>query len=195
MKEKVLSNIIEYVTTQDVNVPIIESFENVNVSEYSFNMTSPSLIWLELTDLMKFDKVSTHLLQNFKDAIDNENYIGASYMRKEILNRWDLREDDFWRAGKDLLVDLKNGVNNSEILNDQESIVGDILYSWNNNGFEEYDYVLSNLLEFQDYLTNYFEKEKMKSEVLSFIMSDNSDIQHPLLIIDVIVEYFKLIKE
>ena len=194
MKEKVLSNIINYVTTNDITIPILESVssDNNNTSDLQFNSMNKILIWEDLKFKFKFDAVSMYLLRNFRDAILAENYIGAAYMKKEILNHWELMEDDFWRIGRDLLVDLKNGVMNSELLKDQEGFIGDLLYTWTNEGYSEYSYVMNGIIEFQEYITHYYPKQDLSTELFDSIMK--SDIEHPLIIIDKIVDYFKLIK-
>ena len=193
MKEKVLSNIINYVTTNNITISILECLSDVEETEFGFTSLDPVLIWEELKSEMKFDSISIYLLKNFKNAIETENYIGLSYMKKEILNNWDLREDDFLRIGKNYLTILKDGVKNSELLKDQEGFIGDLLYTWENRGFVDYKYVLKGLTEFKSYIDTYYPRQPLTDEVVDFIKS-TSDVKHPLINIDKIVEYFKLIE-
>ena len=67
MKKEVLKNIIDYVSTEEIDVSFEDSLnESLYESEFSLHILTPSLIWMDLSNDLKFDKVSKHLLKKLK---------------------------------------------------------------------------------------------------------------------------------
>lgn len=194
MKENVLSNIIDYVTENDVNMSLVDSImEESYDSEYEFSTFNPSLLWDVLKIELNLDPISDHLLLNFKDAVESGNYMGASYMKKEILRHWDIHEDDFWRIGRDILTELKNGCLNSDLLSEEYTPrVGELLHYWTNKRFDELEFITSKLEVISDEMNHFQPKDELSLEILNSI-DFGSSISHPLLTIEKVVTYFKFL--
>jgi hypothetical protein len=202
MKKSVLSNLIKFVTSNVVTkTPIqvinetIADFEENGDEEFSkTNSLDKSMIWLNIREKIKLDKLSIYLLENFKHAIESENYGAASYMKKEIDNHWDIYDDDFWRIGRDYLVELKNGFLNSKHFEYLIPEIGDILYMWVNKGMCEYDYIVEKLETLDEIMNNDFVNNKniIRKESLDFIINGATN-DHPITYIDIVKEYFNLL--
>jgi hypothetical protein len=196
LKEKVLSNIIQYVTENVVNTPIEQLIEqeDLTYNSYRFNELDPSFIWKDLTEFFDFDEVSLYLLNNFKNAIDSENYLAASNMKKEILNHWSVDNKFFYETGFIILDILNEGVNNSKLLNHLSTEVEDVIFSWNTNGLKEINFINETLESIEEYINTYYPQEDLKNEVITSLSTFNDSVTHPLIHISKVVQFFKFFK-
>ena len=131
-RKKILENIIDYVSSNNITLINRESNQiDLSGSEFApMSDLSSGLVWKEISEYLKIDNISKYLLENFKDAIENEDYISASYMKNEISKRLTLDVSELNTMGIDLLVELKDGCSNSEYFNYLTDDVNDLLVNW-----------------------------------------------------------------
>ena len=178
--EKILENIINYVSNN--NVILTDGSEreiDLSGSEYSpMSKLSSNLVWKEVSDYLKIDNISKYLLENFQDSIEKEDYISASYMKKEISKRLSLNVSELDSIGVDLLVELKNGCSNSEFFNYLTNDVNDLLVNWGNT-----EYVLNGIKELREDL-NRRNTTEVKSEIMDTIFDFDKNESHPTLMVE-----------
>ena len=195
MRELVLSNIIDFVTCNDINE--VDHVTLALSEDYDYGDmvmdNSKNLIWMGISTELKFDKISIHLLENFSNAVDGEDYMSASKMKKEILSRWECRtEDDFWEIGREYLFTLKQGLKKSKLLNYLLESVKELEHLWVTRKMDYLDYIVTELGIISENISSN-DSEKMLNES---ILSDNeSSTPHPLLIIENAVTFFTLLQE
>ncbi|HLS11599.1 MAG TPA: hypothetical protein VK050_05520 [Flavobacteriaceae bacterium] len=93
MKNTILSNLIDfavYFEIQEVDheqAAFSRADEDIPCnSSWKIKRIDPNLLWMTLLEDFKFDKTSIHLLENFSDALEREDYLAAKIMKQEILN-------------------------------------------------------------------------------------------------------------
>lgn len=198
MKKRVLKNIIDYVSIEEINTSNPNS--NIFESGISLNILSPFLIWSQLSIDLKFDKISNYLLKNFNDAIENEDYESALKMKSEIRNHWDISINEFWILGRDYLVNLKNGCMNSKIFDQYTDLSDDLLKDWISDenyteNITKYNLFIDRLSELSDYINNYYPYEDSKNEIINVLTGEDQNYNHPALSIDMVLQYFKLLRK
>lgn len=187
MRNEILSNIINYVTEH--NIHNVDDSDIFNL-EYSMNELNDHLQWTDISKSLGFDKIGIYLLENFKNAIDNEDYISAKYMKEEISKHWNINEELIWEKGREYLYDLRIGCENTSfkyLLND----IKELEYIWINKKMEGIGTILPELEVIANDI-NHHSRNEVNGEVLDSII--NSNYTHPVLLIDIIVTFFKLIK-
>tara|TARA_R110000772_G_scaffold66676_4_gene148364 strand:- start:3969 stop:4565 length:597 start_codon:yes stop_codon:yes gene_type:complete len=195
MRELVLSNIIDFVTINDINEVNHVEFamsEGCNTGDIIAE-NSKNLIWSDISREFKFDKISIHLLENFSNAVEGEDYMSASKMKKEILSRWECRtEDDFWEIGREYLFTLKQGLKKSKMLKYLFESVKELEHLWVTRKMGNLNFIVDELSVISDNISSN-DREKISNEVILTI--DYSATPHPLLTIENVVTFFKLLQE
>lgn len=196
MKTKVLSNIIDFLTTNDINQVDHYDYamqnESIN-SGYMIDDTPMDMIWVDIYRNLRFDEISLHLLENLNDALDSEDYMSAALMRIEILNRWECSsEDDFWEIGRTYLFDLKQGLEKSKILGYLLETVKELEHLWLTRKYKYLDYIIEELSIVSSNISNQC-PDDIANETITFI--ENDMVKHPLLSIENTIVFFKLLKE
>jgi hypothetical protein len=197
MREQVLSNIINFVTNNDITE--VDHLDHImvdsclTVSDDVINTNSMNLIWLNISKGLKLDNISIHLLENFSDAMDWEDYISASKMKIEILNRWgNLTEDDFWEMGRAYLFHLKEGFKESRVLRYLYESIKEVEHVWVSRKFKQLNFIIEELDVINCNVSSHSPQELWDEVVLT--IEDDSNITHPLLMIEDVIELFKLFK-
>ena len=143
MKEKVLSNIINYLTINNLDsdfsddmcvyFSLLEECEYNSLSDivnkYSGNIR---LSWSSVWKILDFTKTSVHLIESVIDAIRDEDYKSICYLKKEIIDNWELNEDiivDKCRIFIDSVYDYSNDKGVSQNLKDEVINIKEIFES------------------------------------------------------------------
>ena len=118
----------------------------ITQEEIAEKITTQHIFGTSCSNCLNFDEIAKYLLSNFSDAINTENYMAASGLKKQIFKSVVFYElMIFWRIGRDLLVDLENGCLNSKLYNELVGDTKELMILWKENGFNDYDYVVEHL--------------------------------------------------
>lgn len=198
MKELVLSNIINFLSLY--NIEEVNHFEqalsesSILVSNDSMVENSKNLIWVDLSNSLKFDSISIHLLENISNSLENEDYMSVAKMKKEILNRWEFStEENFWETGRSYLFDLKKGLSNSKVIRYLLESSKELENLWITEKFEKLDFIIKEL-EIININIMRHSRDEISNEIITSL-HDNTQYTHPLLSIESVISYFKILKE
>ena len=193
MNEQIVSNIIKYVIEKniiEVAIPVFGAIDNNHSTLIELDEDS---VWFEISKDFKFDKISIHLLDNFSNVIDREDYLAAYAMKKELIRRWEYLDENYlWNTGRKYLKALRKGIPNSTF-NHLINTVGEIEYMWKTRKFNAYVFVMNKLIGISDEINNY-PIDCIKDEISDSIFASKKDYTHPLLIIDSVIDFFKIIE-
>ena len=114
MKEKVLTNILDFIIENNIDGQDhvknwLQSFVNEDrplVELLDEDFDNSHVIWAESKTFLKFNKTSIMLIENFSEAVNNENYLLASSMKEYILNDWDFDEEKLLSECKEFIGEL-----------------------------------------------------------------------------------------
>lgn len=199
MKNIVLKNIVDFVTNVDVSVSndafIHALMGEISVAESFISALDPcpSNQWIIIKDDMKLDSVTSMLLENFSDAVESEDYMAASIIKKEVLDRMEnLDEDYLWNKGRSYIFNLKENSVNSDLCKDWSDTLKEIEHVWNTKKFDGHKYVLDTLIELQEDISGY-DRETIHSDIRNF--KNVIYTSHPYFSIYDAVNFFKLISK
>lgn len=203
MKTKVLSNILDYIIENDITNRI--RFHDIIENESEIDVISrpkiglgyielpKNAIWTDISSNLNFDNISFHLLDNFSSTIDVEDYKSAGAMKKEILDRWDISDDNFWEIGKNYLSELKAGTEMSKLF---KNSIGDEIREvekiWISEKIDSLSIVIERLIDILNYMVSY-SPDELTEDVIDLI--ENDGVIHPMTSIEEAIDYFKLLKE
>jgi len=198
MKNTIISNLIDFVVYHD-----IKENDHIEKSVYSKKETVPGRynqfygieseeLWFHIVEDFKLDKITTHLFENFSNAIDREDYKSAAILKQEILNWYYLNEGSVLNIGGKYISELKNGLIDSELLKDLVPRVDKIERVWDQNGVKSSYGITEELMMILEEF-NKHDSKMMFSESLNFITNFDFSYSHPTTIIERAIEFFSIL--
>ena len=201
MKTKVLSNILNFVTKSGiVNDDFNESTSIFGESDIEI-LSRPKIgigyrslpkgtIWDGISGKMKFDDISIHLLKNFSNTIDREDYISASVMKKDLIDRWYIKEDDLIEIGRKYLNSLIRGLEKSKLLSYLYENSVELESIWVSEKLNKLDYIIDELDTIFINIANH-PSDNIIKDAMEIIYDE--EVDHPIIIIEEMINFFKLL--
>jgi len=201
MKNIVMFNLIQFVIDNNIKeVDHHQAFwderhiKSLIRGSYPFEKPSQHLIWPKLINNLKLDKITIHLLENFSDAIEKEDFVVAAVMQREIYNGWKfgLTENELFEKGSEYISSLKKGISLSKFFHNLLDEVVEIELIWKQEGFSKINFVIDRLLKISNIIHSH-EIDDFRLEVVDFMQ--NLKCSHPKLLIDDLIAYFNVLKK
>ena len=201
LRNTVIFNLIQFV--KDNNIKEVDHHQaflderhikSLIKGTYPFEKPSQHLIWPELIKILKLDKITIHLLENFSDAIEKEEFEIAAVMQREIYygSKYLLTENELFEKGSEYISTLKKGISLSKIFINLLDEVVEIELIWKKEGFSNINFVLDRLLKISNIIHNH-EINDLRLEIVDFMQ--NLKCSHPKLLIDDLMAYFNVLKK